>query len=189
MVIVELLKHEPVYRFRTPRKKALEARVAREGVVLTDSQVAALEKTKEEKKAHGEIKTHHPGYLGAQDTYYLGTVKGVGRIYQQTFIDTYAKVAFNKLYDRKNALVTADLLNDRVISFYEQHDIRLLRILTDRGTEYCGQGNTISFSCTWPSSASTIPKPRRKAPRPTVSVNVSTEPSRTSYAIAFRKKI
>ena len=68
----------------------------------------------------------------------MGTLKGVGRIYQQTFIDTYAKVAFAKLYDRKNALVAADLLNDRVLPFYEEHGIPLLRILTDRGTEYCG---------------------------------------------------
>lgn len=59
-------------------------------------------------------------------------------IYQQTFIDTYAKVAFAKLYDRKNALVAADMLNDRVIPWYKEQDVPLLRILTDRGTEYCG---------------------------------------------------
>ena len=76
-------------------------------------------------------------YLGVQDTYYVGTIKSIGRIYQQTFIDTYAKVAFAKLYDRKNALVAADMLNDRVLPFYEEHDVPLLRILTDRGTEYC----------------------------------------------------
>ena len=78
-------------------------------------------------------------YLGARDTYYVGIVKGVGRIYQQTFIDTYSRVAEVKLYDRKNALVAADLLNDRVIPFFEQNDVSLLRILTDRGTEYCGK--------------------------------------------------
>jgi transposase len=74
------------------RLKALEAKAAQENIVLTESQVAAMEKAKEEKKAQGEIETHHPGYLGAQDTYYVGTIKGVGRIYQQTFIDTYAKI-------------------------------------------------------------------------------------------------
>jgi transposase InsO family protein len=55
-----------------------------------------------------------------------------------TFIDTYSKVAIAKLYDRKNALVAADLLNDRVLPFFEEHEIPLLRILTDRGSEYCG---------------------------------------------------
>ena len=65
-------------------------------------------------------------------------MKGVGRVYQQTFVDTYAKVGFAKLYDRKMPLTAADLLNDRVIPFYEEHDIPLQRVLTDRGTEYCG---------------------------------------------------
>src|SRR5215207_5825193 len=120
------------------RLKALEAKVAQEHVILTEEQVRALEKAKEENQAHGEIETAHPGYLGAQDTYYVGTIKGVGRIYQQTFIDTYSKVAQAKLYDRKNALVAADMLNDRVIPFFEEHEVRLLRVLTDRGTEYCG---------------------------------------------------
>jgi transposase len=120
------------------RLKALEAKVAQEGIILTESQLVAMEKAKEEKVAHGEIETEHPGYLGAQDTMYVGNIKGVGRIYQQTFIDTYSKVAMVKLYDRKVALVAADLLNDKVIPFFEENEIRLLRVLTDRGTEFCG---------------------------------------------------
>ena len=65
-------------------------------------------------------------------------MKGVGRIYQQTFIDTYAKVAFAKLYDRKTPITAADLVNDRVVPFYDAREVRLCRVLTDRGTEYCG---------------------------------------------------
>jgi hypothetical protein len=83
------------------RLKALEAKVAQDGLTLTEAQVAALERAKEEKQAVGEIETEHPGYLGSQDTFYVGNMKGVGRIYQQTFIDTYSRVAFVKLYDRK----------------------------------------------------------------------------------------
>jgi len=120
------------------RLSALEAKMAQEQPILTEDQLKALERKKEEQEAHGEIETEHPGYLGAQDTYYVGTIKGIGRIYQQTFIDTYSKVAFAKLYDRKNALVAAEMLNDRIVPFFEEHQIPLLRVLTDRGTEYCG---------------------------------------------------
>ena len=105
------------------RLKALSAKVAQEGLILTEDQVRALEKAKLEKEAHGEIETEHPGYLGSQDTYYVGNLKGVGRIYQQTFIDTYSKLAFAKLYDRKNALTAADMLNDRVLPFFEEYGV------------------------------------------------------------------
>src|SRR5919108_5267185 len=121
------------------RLAALEKLLAeQQTLVLTEAQLKALEKAKDQREAEGEIETEHPGYLGAQDTYYVGTLKGIGRIYQQTFIDTYSKLAFVKLYDRKNALTAADLLNDRVLPFFEEHGVPLLRILTDRGTEYCG---------------------------------------------------
>lgn len=121
------------------RLKALEAKVAQDGFILSEAQLAALENAKKEKEAHGEIETHHPGYLGAQDTFYVGNLKGVGRIYQQTFIDTYSKIAFCKLYTAKSAITAAELLNDRVLPFFEKQGISLLRILTDRGTEYNGK--------------------------------------------------
>jgi len=80
----------------------------------------ALERKQDDDLAHGEIDTAHPGYRGSQDTFYVGTIKGVGRIYQQTFVDTYAKVGFAKLYDRKTPITAADLLNDRVIPIDSQ---------------------------------------------------------------------
>jgi transposase InsO family protein len=121
------------------RLKALEEKVANDGIILSDAQVAALEKKKHDDEACGEIETQHPGYLGSQDTFYVGNLKGVGRIYQQTFVDTYSKVAFAKLYTTKTPITAADMLNDKVLPYFERYGLPMLRILTDRGTEYCGR--------------------------------------------------
>ena len=121
------------------RLAALEEKMANDGIILTDAQIAALEKKKHDDEACGEIETEHPGYLGSQDTFYVGNLKGVGRIYQQTFVDTYSKVAFAKLYTTKTPITSADILNDKVLPFFEQYELPMLRILTDRGTEYCGR--------------------------------------------------
>ncbi len=174
------------------RLKALEAKMAQDPdhTVLTEAQVVALEKAKQDKQAHGEIETEHPGYLGAQDTYYVGTIKGVGRIYQQTFIDTYTRVAHAKLYDRKNALVAADLLNDRVIPWYEQHDVDLLRILTDRGTEYCGNREHHEYQLYLAIEDIDHTKTKARSPQTNgICERLHKTMQDEFYSIAFRKKI
>lgn len=172
------------------RLKALEEKMAKENFILTEQQLQAIEKAKEQKEAEGQIETEHPGYLGAQDTFYVGTIKGVGRIYQQTFIDTYTKVAIVKLYDRKNALVAADLLNDRVIPFYEEHQIPLLRILTDRGTEFCGSRENHEYQLYL--AVEDIDHTRTKARSPQTN-GICERFHRTIlnefYQVAFRKKL
>ena len=127
------------------RLKALEAKVAEDGIILTESQVQALERKKQDDEACGEIDTVHPGYLGSQDTFYVGHFKGVGRVYQQTYVDTYCRVAHCKLYTTKTPITAADLLNDRVLPFYAENDLPVLRILTDRGTEYCGKAESHDY--------------------------------------------
>src|SRR5690606_27392709 len=121
------------------RLAALEKKVADEGIVLTEARVQALEKKREDDVAHGEIETAHPGYLCSQDTFYVCHFKGVGRVYQQTFVDTYLKIAFAKLYTTKTPITAADPLNDRVLPFFAEHEVPMLRILTYRGTEFCGK--------------------------------------------------
>jgi len=121
------------------RLKRLEKWSAENTGVLTESQVQALEEAKEERQSCGEIESHHPGYLVAQDTCYIGYIKGVGRLYQQTGIDTHANIGFAKLYLEKTSLTAADFLNDKVLPFYDEYGVSVLRVLTDRGTEYCGR--------------------------------------------------
>ena len=106
------------------RLLALEKKVAEQGLILTERQLQALEQAREEQEAHGEIETEHPGYLGSQDTFYVGTLKGIGRIYQQTYVDTYCKHAICKLYTMRNALTAADILNNRVVPLYWRQGFR-----------------------------------------------------------------
>ena len=114
------------------RLNALKKRVAAEGLIMTEAQLQAMERKKLEQEVRGEIETAHPGYLLSQDTFYVGTIKGIGRIYQQTVIDTYSTVAFAKLYTQKNALVSADMLNDQVVPWFDKQAVPIPRLFSKK---------------------------------------------------------
>ena len=121
--------------------KALEAKVAQEGLVLTESQLAALEKAKSEqerKRGAWRVRKRMSGLL-RRPGYVLCRQHEAGWAYLPADLHRHlGQVAFAKLYDRKTPITAADLLNDRVVPFYDAREVRLSRVLTDRGTEYCG---------------------------------------------------
>lgn len=172
------------------RLKRLEKWAAENNGILTESQVQALEEAKEEKAAHGEIETPHPGFLLGQDTCYIGYIKGVGKIYQQTAIDTHSNVGFAKVYQDKTALAATDFLNDRVLPFFDAENMSLLRILTDRGTEYCGRIENHPYQLFLHLNSIEHSKTKVRHPQ----TNGSTERlnqiiQNEFYKVAFRKKL
>jgi transposase InsO family protein len=172
------------------RLKRLEKWAAENTGVLTESQVQALEEAKQEKEAHGEVESPHPGFLLAQDTCYVGTIKGIGRIYQQTAIDTHGSHGFAKVYREKTALTAADLLNDRVLPFYDQHGIRVHRVLTDNGPELCGRQDSHPYELFLHLSGIEHTRTKVRKPQTNGAVERLHQTIQNEfYQVAFRKKL
>ena len=168
----------------------LERHVAKSGDVLTEAQVAALERKQDDDIEHGEIETAHPGYLGSQDTFYVGTIKGVGRIYQQTFVDTYSKWAAAKLYTTKTPITSADMLNDKVLPFFEEQGMGVIRILTDRGTEYCGRPESHDYQLYLALNEIEHTKTKARSPQTNgICERFHKTILQEFYQVAFRKRI
>lgn len=172
------------------RLKRLEQWAAENTEVLTESQVKALEDAKEEREVHGEVEIPHPGFLVAQDTFYVGTIKGVGRIYQQTAIDTHANVGFAKVFTEKTALCAADLLNDKVLPHYDEYAIGILRVLTDNGREYCGLKDSHVYELFLHLNDIEHTRTRVRRPQTNGSVERLNQIIKDEfYEVAFRKKL
>lgn len=118
----------------------LEKQSAATGGPLTEQVKKLLAKHQREAlDPQSHLEAPYPGYLGCIDTYFVGTLKGIGRIYAQNFIDANSAVAFSKLYLSKLPMTAVDLLHDRVLPFYDAQGVALERILSDNGREYCGR--------------------------------------------------
>jgi transposase InsO family protein len=173
------------------RLNLLEEKAAKEGIVYTESQLVALEAAKRERESHpDEIETEHPGYLLSHDTFYVGYLKGVGRIYQQTVIDTYSAVTFAKVYTAKIPVTSADILNDQVLPFFDGHDVPVLRVLTDRGTEFCGAPDKHPYELYLQLNDIEHTKTKAKSPQTNgICERVQQTILNEFYRVFFRKKV
>jgi len=172
------------------RLKRLEMWAAQNEGILTESQVQALENAKHEEEAHGEVESPHPGFLLAQDTYYVGYVKGIGRLYQQTAIDTHANVGFAKLYLDRTSLTAADLMNDKVLPYYDERYMRILRVLTDNGAEYCGRVESHAYELFLHLNEIEHTRTKPRKPQTNGSVEKLNQTIKNEfYEVAFRRKL
>lgn len=128
------------YDIETRHKRLLRLeRHARETTfVLTEQQIRLLERHSSEFRTR-HVEASRPGELLNQDTFYWGTLKGVGKVYVQVVVDVSCSLAFAKVYTSKMPITACDLLNDRVLPFYEQLGLTVEGVLTDNGREFCGK--------------------------------------------------
>lgn len=172
------------------RLKRLEKWAAEHLGLLTESQVQALEDAKGEREAHGEVESPHPAFLVAQDTMYVGYIKGVGKLYQQTGIDTHSNVGFAKLYPDKTALAATDFLNDRVLPFFDEQMMKVLRVLTDNGREYCGRTENHAYQLFLHLNEIEHTRIRVRHPQTNGAVErLNQTVQEEFYKVAFRKKL
>jgi transposase InsO family protein len=130
------LRHDLETRHK--RLLRLEARAQEDTFVLSDAQIRLLERHSCEFRMR-HVETSGPGELLNQDTFYWGTLKGVGKVYVQVVADAFCSLAFAKVYTSKMPITSADLLYDRVLPFYEALGVAVKAILTDNGREFCGR--------------------------------------------------
>lgn len=124
----------------TRYKRILRLEEERHGqdIELTAEQIRLLEKANPcFRERH--VESPYPGYLLSQDTFHVGVIKGVGRIYLQAVVDTYGSYAFGKLYTSKLPETAVDIIYDRALPFYAAQGLTVEHILTDNGREYCGR--------------------------------------------------
>ena len=125
-----LTKHERLLR--------LEKATAERPFELTEEQTRLLERFSPEFRER-HIEAPHTGSLVAVDTFFVGTLKGVGKVYMQSAIDCHSRYAWARLYPSKLPVTAVHTLNNDVLPTFEQHDARIEVVLSDNGREFCGR--------------------------------------------------
>lgn len=130
-----LVKHD--LGTRQDRWLALERRNADQPIVLSAEQVKFIE-AENPQFAERHVESSRPGELLCQDVFYVGRLKGVGRVYLHSVVDTYGSYAFGFLHTTKTPEAAATVLVNDVLPFYEDQGLPVTSILTDNGKEFCG---------------------------------------------------
>jgi transposase InsO family protein/transposase-like protein len=125
-----LLQHQRLLRLENYYKNSC--------VQLTERHIELLEKFSPEFRER-HIKADFTGELVAMDTFIVGTLKGIGRIYLQTVVDCHSRFAFGHLYTSKYPVTSVHVLNEKALPFFEENDCPIVSVLTDNGREYCGR--------------------------------------------------
>jgi transposase InsO family protein len=118
----------------------LERKAREQTFVLSDEQVRLLERHSADFRLR-HVEATRVGELLNQDTFYWGTLKGVGKVYVQVVVDVSCSFAFAKVYTSKMPITAADLLHDRVLPFYDALGVNVEAVLTDNGREFCGKAS------------------------------------------------
>ena len=125
-----LTRHERLLR--------LEQSVRSQDIKLNDEQTRALERFSPELRER-HIETRHTGDLVAVDTFFVGTLKGVGKVYLQSVIDCHSRYAWGRLYTSKLPITAVHVLNEDVLPYFEGHGAKIDTVLSDNGREFCGR--------------------------------------------------
>lgn len=122
---------------KVERWLALEAQNAGHVIDITPEQAIFLEKLNPcFRERH--VESTAPGELLSADTFFVGALKGVGRVYMHAVVDTYGSYAFGFLHVSKQPEAAVAVLHNDVLPFYRQLDLPVKAVLTDNGREFCG---------------------------------------------------
>jgi transposase InsO family protein len=123
---------------RHERLLRLEQATAERTLELSDEQIRLLERFSPEFRER-HIEAPHTGALVAVDTFFVGVLKGVGKVYLQSAIDCHARYAWARLYPNKLPLTAVQLLDAEVLPTFEAHGAGVAAVLSDNGREFCGR--------------------------------------------------